>query len=620
MNLSYNHQGYQGYLWAEAFHLTQVTGAGDLEPPEKVTHVTVTDTEGGLEISWNHSWDNFNVSLYRIYRDDPTNCIAHVSSLLSSFVDSDLQYNREYCYWVSAVDLFNNTGVLSEPVCGVSTKDDSISVVSTGGSGGTNTFMPSSNVLPMAQVARQNISGNVGDEIFFDGSPSVDPDGVLVNYTWDFGDGSVGYGMFYTHTYFEAGRYTVNLTVRDTSGESDVCRVFVTINPSNTAPDTPEVKNETVGFGLMNNATRCFSFVSSDVEGDSLCYVIDWGDNTTERTAYVTGNVSVFLCHTWLHAGVYALCVYAEDSQGALSNQTMVSVCIDVNIRYVTGGVVGYLIDRDNDLVYDFFHNNETGVETVVGRQDGGFLIDSDNDGLPDGNETYGIYIEMLDRVVKTDPKDNDTDDDGLVDGDEGASSPISNKTDRNNPDTDNDGLGDLQEIILGLDPTRPDTDGDLVSDGDEFLKYGTDPHRRDSDNDLLNDGEELFYWHSNPLLKDSDNDGIPDGEEVLFYFTNPMDEDSDNDNLTDREELFIYKTIPLAADSDGDNIWDGDEVFIYHTNPLNWDSDNDTIYYRNDTGDYTWPMSDYDEIFRYNTKKSDRNIQCLLTVFQKKV
>jgi len=201
-----------------------------------------------------------------------------------------------------------------------------------------------------------------------------------------------------------------------------------------------------------------------------------------------------------------------------------------------------------------------------------------------------------------SDPLDGDSDDDGLIDGDEGTTSPISNKTDRLDPDTDDDGLGDLQEIVLGLDPTRPDTDGDLVSDGDEFLVFGTDPTSRDSDNDLLSDGEELYYWHSNPMMKDSDADGINDGFEVLWYFTNPMDEDTDNDNLTDLEEIFIYGTIPQDADSDGDNIVDGEEIFIYKTNPLAWDSDNDSITYPNEYGEYTWPMSDYDEIFIYGT------------------
>lgn len=211
-----------------------------------------------------------------------------------------------------------------------------------------------------------------------------------------------------------------------------------------------------------------------------------------------------------------------------------------------------------------------------------------------------------LARDPPTDPLDGDSDDDGIVDGNEGSASPYSNKTDPLDPDTDDDNLGDLQEVLLGLDPGDPDTDGDMVSDGDEVLRFGTNPRLRDSDNDRLNDGEELFFWHSNPMSKDSDNDGIIDGDEVLIYFTDPMDEDTDNDNITDLDEIFIYHTNPLEADSDYDGIVDGDEVFIYHTNPLSWDSDGDSIEYPNEYGEMTWPMSDYREIFEFGTNPLD--------------
>ena len=211
-----------------------------------------------------------------------------------------------------------------------------------------------------------------------------------------------------------------------------------------------------------------------------------------------------------------------------------------------------------------------------------------------------------LARDPPTDPLDGDSDDDGIVDGDEGTASAFSNKTDPLNPDTDNDGLGDLQEVLLGIDPTDPDSDGDMVSDGDEVLRFGTSPRLPDTDNDRLSDGEELFFWHSNPMIKDSDCDGIIDGDEVLIYFTDPMDEDSDNDNLTDMMEIFIYHTNPLEADSDYDGILDGEEIFIYRTNPLSWDTDNDSILYPNEYGEMTWPMSDYDEIFVYGTNPMD--------------
>lgn len=201
-----------------------------------------------------------------------------------------------------------------------------------------------------------------------------------------------------------------------------------------------------------------------------------------------------------------------------------------------------------------------------------------------------------------TNPLNGDTDGDGLRDGNEGVSSPFSNKTNPNNPDTDNDGLGDLQEILMALDPANPDSDYDMVSDGEEVLKYGTNPRISDSDFDGLSDGEELFYFHCNPMIKDSDGDGLPDGKEVLIYFTDPMDEDTDNDNLTDLEEIVFHHTNPFEPDSDYDGIIDGEEIYLYGTNPLNWDSDNDSIIYPNEYGEMTWPMSDGMEVFIYGT------------------
>ncbi|MFX1484722.1 MAG: hypothetical protein ACFFCP_16215, partial [Promethearchaeota archaeon] len=42
--------------------------------------------------------------------------------------------------------------------------------------------------------------------------------------------------------------------------------------------------------------------------------------------------------------------------------------------------------------------------------------------------------------------------------------------------DSDGDGLQDCAERVIGTDPYNPDTDGDLFSDGDEWLLYHTNP------------------------------------------------------------------------------------------------------------------------------------------------
>ena len=52
----------------------------------------------------------------------------------------------------------------------------------------------------------------------FDASASSDPDGTVVSYAWDFGDGTTGTGVKATHTYAAAGARTVTLTVTDDGG------------------------------------------------------------------------------------------------------------------------------------------------------------------------------------------------------------------------------------------------------------------------------------------------------------------------------------------------------------------------------------------------------------------
>lgn len=61
-------------------------------------------------------------------------------------------------------------------------------------------------------------SGSPGSAISFNGSGSSDPDGNILSWDWDFGDGSTGSGATPAHTYAAAGDYTVTLVVTDDSG------------------------------------------------------------------------------------------------------------------------------------------------------------------------------------------------------------------------------------------------------------------------------------------------------------------------------------------------------------------------------------------------------------------
>ncbi|MDH4197158.1 MAG: PKD domain-containing protein [Candidatus Aminicenantes bacterium] len=76
----------------------------------------------------------------------------------------------------------------------------------------------------------------VAEDVLFDGSASSDPDGYIVSWVWDFGDGSAAAtGMVTSHRFSRAGQYMVVLTVTDDEGETGIDQAEVTVNELITA-------------------------------------------------------------------------------------------------------------------------------------------------------------------------------------------------------------------------------------------------------------------------------------------------------------------------------------------------------------------------------------------------
>lgn len=85
--------------------------------------------------------------------------------------------------------------------------------------------------------------------------------------------------------------------------------------------------------------------------------------------------------------------------------------------------------------------------------------VDTDGDKLADSVETgTGIYVSPSD--TGTDPADPDSDDDGLLDGDE----VLIHGTNPNVADSDGDGFDDGFELSIGYDPTSDQSTPDALS------------------------------------------------------------------------------------------------------------------------------------------------------------
>lgn len=94
--------------------------------------------------------------------------------------------------------------------------------------------------------------------------------------------------------------------------------------------------------------------------------------------------------------------------------------------------------------------------------------------------------------------------------------------------DSDGDGLPDGEEMRLGTDPHRADSDSDGLSDYDEIKIHKTNPLAKDTDLDGLLDGEEVFKYKTDPNRCDTDGGGAGDGHEILDDRTNPLNPDDD--------------------------------------------------------------------------------------------
>jgi PKD repeat protein len=90
------------------------------------------------------------------------------------------------------------------------------------------------NQPPEAFFTASPSSGQSPLTVQFDASGSVDMDGMIVSYAWDFGDGKSGSGERVSYTYKNFGTFAASLKVTDNRGQTGIytTKIFVSNNPS----------------------------------------------------------------------------------------------------------------------------------------------------------------------------------------------------------------------------------------------------------------------------------------------------------------------------------------------------------------------------------------------------
>ncbi|GAX59706.1 hypothetical protein SCALIN_C04_0194 [Candidatus Scalindua japonica] len=273
-------------------------------------------------------------------------------------------------------------------------------------SSSSDTVRVSLNKAPVA-VAGRDVAVCQGDEVVFDGSGSTGEPGEVLEYEWDFGDGTTANGVSTTHVYAQGGTYKAMLTVDDmqnTSCSTNIEKVFVTVNSSPTAAliaDNLAITGDEIAFDASG---------SSDPEGDNLSYSWDFGDGTTGNGS----NVS----HVYTQGGTYPVKVTVSDNKGTVCSDDIATTNITINtppsadIMAVnvacTGGVVAFdgsgSSDADGDVLaytWDFGDGTEkqTGANVShVYTQGGNYTVSltvDDNKGTSRSTDTASANITI---------------------------------------------------------------------------------------------------------------------------------------------------------------------------------------------------------------------------------
>jgi parallel beta-helix repeat protein len=125
--------------------------------------------------------------------------------------------------------------------------------------------------------------------VFFNGSQSIDPDGTIIFYRWNFGDGSSQIlDISPEHSYADPGVYTVTLTVVDDDGRSSMANTTATIQGVifiNNPPIATFIAPSTV---FVDQEVSFDASLSNDSDGTIVGYRWDFNSDGTFDADWIT--------------------------------------------------------------------------------------------------------------------------------------------------------------------------------------------------------------------------------------------------------------------------------------------------------------------------------------------
>jgi len=299
-------------------------------------------------------------------------------------------------------------------------------------------YFAAENKPPIADFTYMPEYPIVDQTVEFDASSSYDPDGTIVSYDWDFGDGAKASGDVVTHAYSSAGNHTVILTVTDNEGEKNSTSKMISVITKEViyVPDDYEkiqwaVDNAGVGDTIVvrdgfyvENIDVDKSLTIRSENGSTNCVVR--AANLYDHVFYVTADnvtikgFTVTMATGYHKAGIflynsdycrienvnafnnnYGIRLYSSSKNNIIANNTASSNGGGIYLKYsCNNNIIANNTVRSNneDGIYLYYSSNNTIANNTLLNNYYGIYLDSSSNSIianntVSSNNEDGIYL-----------------------------------------------------------------------------------------------------------------------------------------------------------------------------------------------------------------------------------
>lgn len=280
------------------------------------------------------------------------------------------------------------------------TQTSSLQITTSGNDSGSDSG--TSNQTPVASFTASTQNGEAPLAITFNASASHDPDNDPLSYYWNYGDGNTDTGSTASHSYQNAGDYTVKLTVNDGHSSSTAATRTISVTSSNNS-----------GGGNTGGGTttaQTFNFDGSAIEAPTInangIAISEW---VKPRISFDLSDISSIssailkvktlstatgyeLEATVINSGESQTTTVATSTSNTTATLDLTSILSEFAGQQITlelktnKGPYNYL-DEENPLTLEVVTNDSTGGGT-------GTDISGSNENI--GNSKYGVNFNFL--------------------------------------------------------------------------------------------------------------------------------------------------------------------------------------------------------------------------------